>query len=653
MDSRATACDLCRLRKVRCDKSVPCFNCRQSSQDCTFTGAGQKPKVPRQRVHVSLQYEEKIDLLDKRLANIESLLLRQQSTASTQCSCTGLTPKKALSEVPALAKDASHVATGFDVTNEAPPVEGPSSLRFQMAATRKLTESAAIELGASCYVNAVASAHRVVRSQNPAGASERQSAQRPVTYRNMSLPPTSAVINVLRQLKDNPPSSFFVLRCFLPCAEFIDLCRNVYFSVDDYTAIEFIIVNSGLHYLFTEYFCPPSLGNIELRKQSLAWGAMCRKALTAAVASIDAGLSAKAENVQALILGTTHAIEMARPWLAWRLICFAAQLCMAAGFHDESLIAADDNNTRTTKALLFWHVYGLEKTLALRVGRASMIGDCDVVIPRGLNSVCLPRLWDKLVPFWVANASIHGKLYDLLYSRSAQLISQKDLSDRANGLLADLKMIEPIRLVNPTITSASNHTEPMTKLEDILAISAGVMYHTTATLICRAKTSRASVPSFSPDCLSYARATIDAHLECVPLMSGDLHIMNLYLHWRILQTPFIPLLVVFCHIVETQDTGDAQRLKNFADSLKQGEDLSPSAKEFYDITRELYMIAEKHIETSNKQDWASVPSLSTFGLSQFYPAGALAENYHLTSENMQSDQDMEMMFDGEQVLRFF
>ncbi|KXH36104.1 hypothetical protein CSIM01_10613 [Colletotrichum simmondsii] len=563
---------------VRCDRSAPCFNCRQSSQDCTFTGAGQKPKVPRQRVHVSLQYEEKIDLLDKRLANIESLLLKQQqSAASTQCSCSGLTPEKPLSEVPLSVKDTAHVATEYDAADEAPPVEGPSSLRFQMAATRRLTESAAIELGASCYVNAVASAHRVVGSQSPAGSSQRHLAQKPVTYRNMPLPPIAAVISVLRQLK----------------------------------------VNSGLHYLFTEYFCPPSVGQSELRKQSLAWGAMCRNALTAAVATINAGLSAKAKNVQALILGTTHAIEMAKPWLAWRLICFAAQLCMAAGFHDESLIVADDESTRNAKALLFWHVYGLEKTLALRVGRASMIGDSDIDIPKGLNLVCLPRLWDKVVPFWVSNASVHSKIYDLLYSRSAQLVSQEDLSDRADGLLADLKLIEPVNLVNSTIVSA-NDTEPTTKLEDVLAISAKVMYYTTGTLICRARTSRASVPSFSPDCLAYARATIDAHLECVPLMSGDLHIMNLYLH-----------------------------------CLEQGADLSPSAKDFYDITRQLYMIAEKHIETSSEQDWASVPSLSTLGLTQFYPANAMGGNYQLAAEHVQSNQDMEMMFGGEQVMGFF
>ncbi|OHF04290.1 hypothetical protein CORC01_00629 [Colletotrichum orchidophilum] len=603
-------------------------------------------------VPVAQGNEEKIDLLDKRLANIESLLLKQQGTASPQCSCSTSTPETSLPKATTSAKAASHIATVFDEGEEVPPVEGPSSLKFQLAATRKLTEAAAIEIGTSCYVNALATARRVAGSQSPRGDAEQQKAQRPLTYRSMPLPPTSAVINILRQLKESPPNNFFVLRCFLTCSQFIDLCRNVYFSVDDYTSIDFIIVNSGLHYLFIEYFCP--VGNSDLQKQHLAWGSMCRNALAAAVGSISAGLSAKVENVQALILGSIHAIEMAKPWLAWRLVCLAAQICMAAGFHDESLIAADDKDTRSVKALLFWHIYGLEKTLSLRVGRASMIGDCDILIPKGQESMSLPRLWasEKIVPFWVSNASIHGKLYDLLYSRSAQLVSQEALSDRADLLLADLRMTEPIDLINSIVASAYSAT-PMTRLEDVLAVSSKVMYYTTATLICRAKTSRASVPRFSPDCLEYARATIDAHLECIPLMGNNLHIVNLYLHWRLLQTPFIPLLVVFCHIVETEDRDDAQRLKSFADSLEQGANLSPSAKEFYHITRELNTIAEKHIETSSEQDWASVPSLSTFGLSQYFPANTLTENYPLTSEHVQSTQDMEMMFDEQDVMGFF
>ncbi|CCF41862.1 fungal specific transcription factor [Colletotrichum higginsianum] len=108
-------------------------------------------------------------------------------------------------------------------------------------------------------------------------------------------------VRFVQAAQDSPPSSFFVLRCFLSSAAFVDLCRNVYFSVDDYSTTDFIIVNSGLYYLFTEYFCP--VDNVHLQKQYLSWGALCRNALAAAVTSLGAGLSARVENVQALILG--------------------------------------------------------------------------------------------------------------------------------------------------------------------------------------------------------------------------------------------------------------------------------------------------------------------------------------------------------------
>ncbi|WQF78917.1 hypothetical protein CDEST_03931 [Colletotrichum destructivum] len=462
----------------------------------------------------------------------------------------------------------------------------------------------------------------------------------------MPLPPTSAVISVLRQLNDSPPSSFFVLRCFLSSAAFIDLCRNVYFSVDDYSTTDFIIVNSGLYYLFTEYFCP--VDNVHLQKQFLSWGALCRNALAAAVTSLGAGLSARVENVQALILGAAHAIEMAKPWLAWRLICFAAQLCVAAGFHDESLTIGADK-TRDTKALLFWHVFALEKTLALRVGRASLIRDCDINLSKDIGSLSLPPLWDKMVPFWVANALIHGKLYELLYSRAAQSLSQDELVSRADQLLVDLQPIEPFSGIN----SMSSTTTPLSRLEDVLTVSRKVMYYTTATLICRAKTLHASTPSFSADCLDNARRAFDSHHECVPMINDDRHIMNVYLHWRVLQTPFIPVIVIFCNIIETQDEDDAQRLRNFVSSLERGAHLSPSAREFYQMCEDLNRIAQKHMETRTAPQWTPAPSLSIFGLNQYFAANGLsnAESYRQISDL--SNQDIEMMLGSQDVMGFF
>ncbi|KAI0401710.1 hypothetical protein F4802DRAFT_618745 [Xylaria palmicola] len=77
------ACDQCRLRKIRCDKETPCSNCRSARRSCSSTGAGQKPKEPRQRVLISSQYERKIDQIEDRLAGIEGLLQQLLSSRST------------------------------------------------------------------------------------------------------------------------------------------------------------------------------------------------------------------------------------------------------------------------------------------------------------------------------------------------------------------------------------------------------------------------------------------------------------------------------------------------------------------------------------------------------------------------------------------
>ncbi|CAJ2503671.1 Uu.00g110650.m01.CDS01 [Anthostomella pinea] len=80
--SSRRACDQCRLRKIRCDKESPCSNCRSAKRSCCSTGAGQRPKEPRQRVLISSQYERKIDQIEVRLSSIEALLrnLAAQST---------------------------------------------------------------------------------------------------------------------------------------------------------------------------------------------------------------------------------------------------------------------------------------------------------------------------------------------------------------------------------------------------------------------------------------------------------------------------------------------------------------------------------------------------------------------------------------------
>ncbi|KAH0279610.1 NAD(P)-binding protein, partial [Aureobasidium melanogenum] len=66
------ACDHCRARKIRCDRSTPCANCVAATVSCITTQ--DRPQVKRQRVLISNEYERKIDSMEERLHSIESLL---------------------------------------------------------------------------------------------------------------------------------------------------------------------------------------------------------------------------------------------------------------------------------------------------------------------------------------------------------------------------------------------------------------------------------------------------------------------------------------------------------------------------------------------------------------------------------------------------
>lgn len=54
------------------------------------------------------------------------------------------------------------------------------------------------------------------------------------------------------------------------------------------------------------------------------------------------------------------------------------------------------------------------------------------------------------------------------------------------------------------------------------------------------------------------------------MLSGEQSVfLNSYLSWFIFVRPFVPFMVLFCHVVETGDGGgDLQRMRNFADSLR-------------------------------------------------------------------------------------
>lgn len=107
---------------------------------------------------------------------------------------------------------------------------------------------------------------------------------------------------------------------------------------------------------------------------------------------------------------------MSKPSVAWYLNSAAAQLCQMGGFNRIETLKNDKPRVAQIKTMLFWQVYTWDKSMSLRLGRGSVIQDCDISITRDLdfsgfehlaNSTAVPQMW-------LSCADLQGRIYEQL-----------------------------------------------------------------------------------------------------------------------------------------------------------------------------------------------------------------------------------------------
>jgi hypothetical protein len=143
------ACEACKVRKIRCDRSQPCGNCRAAGIACQQAySVQQSDQRPRQDNRIS-HLEEYVASLEARLAKVEVRLDKQPAGSSTSTPASTNPPtsthavsKQDASVSPAISSDTSV----YDVAQT--PVgnlyEGSSSFisQFQQA-SEEIKQSAA------------------------------------------------------------------------------------------------------------------------------------------------------------------------------------------------------------------------------------------------------------------------------------------------------------------------------------------------------------------------------------------------------------------------------------------------------------------------------------------------------------------------------
>lgn len=93
-------------------------------------------------------------------------------------------------------------------------------------------------------------------------------------------------------------------------------------------------------------------------------------------------------------------------------------------------------------SFLFWTSYFIDKSLSLRLGRASSIPDWDITTRRpSANDPHTQPVWAYFA-LWTETARCQGNIYELLYSPEAVGQAQHVRQSRAEILVNSLQILE-------------------------------------------------------------------------------------------------------------------------------------------------------------------------------------------------------------------
>ncbi|KAK8024629.1 hypothetical protein PG993_012695 [Apiospora rasikravindrae] len=584
----------------------------------------------RQRVLISTQYERKIDRIEERLSEVVSELRNlavAQNTSSRAPDRSASQPAEKVGFCMSTPTSNSGVSF-YNTTNHAEPpepkFEGGSSMTAHTNFARTFLDEAVragplkdfrLELD-----DTLSSLQELVKAQqtqlnvpnSPIEASAGsvtagQSRERP-------LPDVQLTMTCLRISKEGFSVSYLSLCGMISPSVYTDYVLRVMFS-PKFSDAEYIIVLWGLTWLFKEMSLEVDKLEHCLRPEDLEREATnCRNHLEAALAALPFHMPASIDNVIALGLAADYSIARSKPSQAWSFISVAAQMCLHLGLHRGATWRDESPTARNQNAWLFWNVYVLDKGLSLRLGRPSVIQDYDITVPIPTSSIDRHPAIEHCLLTWIKVSRCQGRVYELLYSPAALAQDDGTRTARAQGLADELlsimkekKKIEEQNLPTWTKTIA---------LEDIqyIADSDEVLHHSILTLIYRAvPVPRGSSSTFTQACIASARQALGKHDSCMAILtpygsplststSNGMQCCTLdhFLH------PFIPFIVIFCHVIETTDQTDLDRLHSFVASLEPVSQLSEPAARMQRLFQVLYNVALKYVEVKTSREQQSV-----------------------------------------------
>ncbi|KAJ2985072.1 hypothetical protein NUW58_g5729 [Xylaria curta] len=405
------------------------------------------------------------------------------------------------------------------------------------------------------------------------------------------LPPIETVVAFIRSTQGHFWYDGF--NQLLSCENLSDLCLKIYFS-NQYTDSEFIILNASL-ILFSfdsNLDDTDEVPSKERNNNNRSFLFLCRRNLETAISRLPLLPPATHDTVLALFLSAVYAIDISKPSLAWRLINTASQISYMLGFHTRAEGADKSTNVLNKHGRLFWILYLLDKHLSLQLGYSSPIQDRDITVPSPASShtpaTGSMQYWQNLVNL----ANIAGRIYEDLYSPLSLALPANERGSRAMKLAHEMQqnMVEAER----ELWFQSIRGEYPQHLARFSFLSDDVFRQSMATLIHRAVPVHLdSETAFTEECIHSARVALQAHEACVATIIDNPRYLVMYFQWTVLFSPFIPFIVLFCHIVATGNTSDLARIQSFVASIREAGEKSPAVVKLHRLFDVFCSVAQR------------------------------------------------------------
>jgi hypothetical protein len=243
----------------------------------------------------------------------------------------------------------------------------------------------------------------------------------------------------------------------------------------------------------------------------------------------------------------------------------AASMVLSLGYNRFSSMQGDTDHTKEQKLHLFWMVYIFDTSFSVRLGRLPLLRAHDIAVPLLADDGTMAREIVHIIRYWIDLGSIQCQVVEHLYTQSARHLPMEDRCKRAADLSVRLQEIWDARTQVSLDEILKNYS---TSSLALIGQSDAIIHFSTLALIQHAADTTGNKDS--PAC-DAARLALWHSIE-VRLNNEEMaeSVWNIHCHWALLNAPFTPVTVIFCHIIAdpANSEPDLCLLRDFVANLK-------------------------------------------------------------------------------------